>query len=83
MARSYSYVHRCPECGQQVLASPDLMTTTEAARVIGCSIGSILNWARAGRIPHTLTPGGHRRFAANDVQRFAASWRRRGVRDGD
>jgi|SRR5579859_1750866 len=43
-----------------------------AARVLGVHPITLRRWADQGEIAVMLTPGGHRRFALADLQRFAA-----------
>lgn len=38
------------------------LTPGQAARILGVSTKTINRWANAGRIPCSLTLGGHRRF---------------------
>jgi excisionase family DNA binding protein len=54
-------------------------TTGDIARLVGVTDRTVANWARAGALPHSLTPGGHRRFLKIDVERFLAE---RNVRTG-
>ncbi len=45
-----------------------LMTTQEAAKLLGVGPSSVKRWADDGRLPSIKTPGGHRRFRARDVE---------------
>ena len=54
------------------------LTLTEAAEALHVHATTLRRWADSGQIPVFLTPGGHRRFAASDVQHIAA--RRHSVR---
>ncbi len=47
------------------------LTLSEAARRLQVHPTTLRRWADNGDIPVLLTPGGHRRFAASDVARFA------------
>lgn len=50
------------------VTNPDkLLTPGQAAALIGVSAESIRRYAEAGTLPHTLTPGGHRRYRRSDV----------------
>ncbi len=42
----------------------------KAAKVLGVHSTTLRRWADSGQIPFMLTPGGHRRFAHNDLQKF-------------
>jgi excisionase family DNA binding protein len=54
----------------------ELLRTSEAARRLQVSQRGVLTWAASGRLPSILTPGGHRRFRASDVERVrAAMWK--------
>lgn len=43
---------------------------SEAARRLGVHPTTLRRWADTGEIPVMVTPGGHRRFAAVDLERF-------------
>jgi excisionase family DNA binding protein len=50
------------------LAPPErLLTPAEVAALVFVNPKTVSRWARAGKIPCTLTPGGHRRFRGSDV----------------
>lgn len=49
------------------------LTTGEAARILGVSPKTVSRWAAAGRIPHVVTPGGHRRFSPEAIRGVAPS----------
>lgn len=50
--------------------SPDeRMTTSAAARLLGISIATVKRWAAANLLRSEHTPGGHRRFRREDVER--------------
>ena len=48
-----------------------VLTTKEAAHLIGVSLPSIINWADAGQFGSFRTPGGHRRIRTRDFIEFA------------
>lgn len=50
--------------------SDDLLSSTEAARLLGVSTSSVKRWADSGLLPFGVTPGGHRRFSRAGVERF-------------
>lgn len=52
------------------------LTISEAADYLGVHPTTLRRWADNGEIPVLLTPGGHRRFALEDLQRFAEDRRR-------
>jgi excisionase family DNA binding protein len=45
-------------------------TTFEAARLLGVSLPTVVNWIKARRLKAHRTPGGHRRIAAEDLASF-------------
>ena len=46
----------------------DLITTPEAARLLGVGPTTIKRWVEQGRLSCVTTPGGHRRFSRADVE---------------
>lgn len=49
----------------------DYVRTAEAARILGVSTKTVSRWARAGKLPHVVTLGGHRRFPLGAVRELA------------
>ena len=47
------------------------LTLSEAAKLLAIHPTTLRRWANSGDIPTLVTPGGHRRFAACDLARFA------------
>ncbi len=45
-------------------------TTFEAARLLGVSLPTVVNWIKARRLKAHRTPGGHRRIAEEDLAAF-------------
>ena len=60
-------VIRRPSVGRKTLASPAILTPTDAARLLGVSPDSVRRWCEQGRIPGYRTPGGHWRIARRDL----------------
>ena len=58
---------RRPSVGRKTLASPAILTPTDAARLLGASPDSVRRWCEQGRIPGYRTPGGHWRIARRDL----------------
>jgi excisionase family DNA binding protein len=52
-----------------------LLTSSQAARLIGVSAASLRRWTDEGRLPAIRLPGGARRYERVDVERFQASLR--------
>jgi excisionase family DNA binding protein len=49
---------------------PEWLTLGEAARYLGVAQSTVRKWADTGRIETFKTPGGHRRFRRDDLERF-------------
>ncbi len=49
----------------------DTFTTAQAARLLGVSVATVVNWIDDGRLKAHKTPGGHRRIARSDLVEFA------------
>ncbi|MEV6865421.1 helix-turn-helix domain-containing protein [Streptosporangium subroseum] len=47
-----------------------LMKPEEVAELVGVKIKTVTDWARAGRIPFTRTPGRQYRFRGADVEKL-------------
>lgn len=47
-----------------------LLRTREVALLFEVSERAVTDWATRGRIPSIRTPGGHRRYPADDVARM-------------
>jgi len=47
-----------------------VLTIGEVAKLMGVHITTVRRIADQGDLPHTRTPGGHRRFLLSDVSRF-------------
>lgn len=48
----------------------DYLTATQVARLFGVDPKTVTRWARAGKIDHILTVGGHRRYPRSTVMRL-------------
>jgi excisionase family DNA binding protein len=49
----------------------DTFTTAQAARLLGVSVATVVNWIDDGRLRAHKTPGGHRRISREDLVSFA------------
>lgn len=47
-----------------------LLRTIDVANLFQVSERTVSEWARQGRIPSVRTPGGHRRYPADEVRRL-------------
>ena len=52
--------------------SPAYLSPNEAAKRLKVSPVTIRHWALDGKLAFITTPGGHRRFAVEEIERFAA-----------
>lgn len=48
-----------------------LMTSGEVAKLFRVVPMTVLRWVKAGRLTEARTPGGHRRFHREEVERLA------------
>jgi excisionase family DNA binding protein len=53
--------------GAEVDLRGRLLRTSEVALLFRVSERAVTDWARRGRIPSVRTPGGHRRYPADEV----------------
>ena len=51
------------------------LTRGELAELFGVSPHTVTRWAKEGRLPSMLTPGGHRRYPREAVERLAQELR--------
>lgn len=58
---------RTPGAGN---TAPEWMTLGEAAKYLGVAQSTVRKWADAERVETFKTPGGHRRFRRDDLDRF-------------
>ncbi len=58
------------------------LSLADAAQRLGVHPTTLRRWADTGEIPVMLTPGGHRRFALTDIDRFAGVRRRQRAASG-
>ncbi len=47
-----------------------LLRTADVAALFQVSERTVSDWARRGRIPSVRTPGGHRRYPADEIHRI-------------
>src|SRR5262245_9859060 len=65
-------VRPAPSAVEGSAKTPQLLSVSAAARLLGVSSSSLRAWAAAGRVPHVRTPGGHRRFELDELVRWLA-----------
>jgi excisionase family DNA binding protein len=46
------------------------LSTSQAARYLGVSLGTVRRWSDGGALPCSRTPGGQRRFNVEALDRF-------------
>ena len=54
------------------------LSTSQAARELGVSLGTVRRWADMGYLRAYRTPGGQRRFNADQIEAFVLSLEHRG-----
>jgi excisionase family DNA binding protein len=55
------------------ITTAELMMPGEAARLFGVTPNTVARWADAGKIRQIKTPGGYRRYFAEDVRALAGA----------
>jgi excisionase family DNA binding protein len=63
----------------RLVRSAGLLTLNAAARQLNIHPTTLRRWADRGEVPSFLTPGGHRRFLASDLQSFVSGRRIQGA----
>jgi excisionase family DNA binding protein len=48
------------------------LKTAEVAEMLHVSPKTVTRWAKDGKLPHSRTLGGHRRFPADEIKKLAA-----------
>ncbi len=54
--------------GNAATGDGQLLRTSDVALLFQVSERTVAEWARRGRIPAVRTPGGHRRYPANEIR---------------
>jgi excisionase family DNA binding protein len=57
----------------QLTSSPLGLSTSQAAQVLGVSLGTIRRWSDMGYLESYRTPGGQRRFSSEQIETFLKS----------
>ena len=60
--------------------SPLGLSTSQAARVLGVSLGTVRRWSDMGYLKSYRTPGGQRRFSQDQIEEFLNSLQGGGFR---
>jgi excisionase family DNA binding protein len=55
------------------MTSPLGLSTSQAARVLGVSLGTVRRWSDMGYLKSYRTPGGQRRFSQDQIEEFLTS----------
>jgi excisionase family DNA binding protein len=58
--------------------SPLGLSTSQAAQALGVSLGTIRRWSDMGYLESYRTPGGQRRFSAEQIDQFLVTLQRGG-----
>lgn len=64
---------------QHTRNSPLGLSTSQAAEALGVSLGTIRRWSDMGHLASYRTPGGQRRFSAEQIDEFLEKLKRGGV----
>jgi len=60
----------------EMTGSPLGLSTSQAARALGVSLGTIRRWSDMGYLQSYRTPGGQRRFSREQIDQFIGSLQR-------
>jgi excisionase family DNA binding protein len=55
------------------LKQADLISISEASRMLGVSEATLRQWTDEGRLDAFITPGGHRRYSKSELKKFTHS----------
>lgn len=66
--RTTAHPHRTAKGRTTVKIEIELMTPAEVAKAFGADPKTVTRWAVAGRLDSFMTPGGHRRFYAAQIE---------------
>jgi excisionase family DNA binding protein len=55
------------------------LSTSQAARELGVSLGTVRRWSDMGYLQSYRTPGGQRRFSAEHIEQFLRSLQQGGI----
>ena len=58
------------------ISTPLGLSTSQAARALGVSLGTIRRWSDMGYLESYRTPGGQRRFSREQIDQFIVSLQR-------
>jgi excisionase family DNA binding protein len=58
---------------ESINTSPLGLSTSQAASVLGVSLGTIRRWSDMGYLESYRTPGGQRRFSRDQIEHFITS----------
>jgi putative resolvase len=59
------------------------LSTSQAARELGVSLGTVRRWSDMGYLQSYRTPGGQRRFSVEHIEQFVRSLQQSGVASRD
>lgn len=71
------------ECMNSIRNSPLGLSTSQAAEALGVSLGTIRRWSDMGHLASYRTPGGQRRFSAEQIEAFLEKLERGSDRRAD
>jgi excisionase family DNA binding protein len=56
---------------QKRAPAPKYLKTAEVAEILHVSPKTVTRWAKDGKLPHSRTLGGHRRFPGEAIKKLA------------
>ncbi len=56
--------------GEKEISQNRFMTARDVARLFEVSPNTIARWARRGKVPSVVTPGGRRKFPREGIQQY-------------
>jgi excisionase family DNA binding protein len=59
------------------------LSTSQAARELGVSLGTVRRWSDMGYLQSYRTPGGQRRFSVEHIEQFVRSLQQNGIASRD
>jgi excisionase family DNA binding protein len=68
---------------ESAITTPLGLSTSQAARALGVSLGTIRRWSDMGYLQSYRTPGGQRRFSSEQIEQFVDSLQQGGYRPAE
>lgn len=82
LRRYHRNIHRRAEEEDQMAVAEHtrerVIAGQEVARILRVSAKTVSRWAREGKLPHSVTFGGHRRYVESEIRALASDFVRKG-----